>query len=51
VGLRKQYPMINHNGKEYKKNAYLCKTESLCYTTEINTTCKSAILQFKEELF
>ena len=26
-----QYPMINHNGKEYfKKNVYICKTELLC---------------------
>ena len=34
-----QYPMINHNGKEYKKkNAYICVTESLCCTAEINTT-------------
>ena len=34
-----QYPMINHNGKEYmKKNVYICVTESLCCTEEINTT-------------
>ena len=26
-----QYPMINHNGKEYEKE------EPLCYTAEINT--------------
>ena len=32
-----QYPMINHNGKEYEKE-YICITESLCYTAEINTT-------------
>ena len=32
-----QYPVINHNGKEYeKKNVYLCITESLCCTAEIN---------------
>ena len=30
-----QYLVINHNGKEYT-----CITESLCYTTEINTTLK-----------
>ena len=24
-----QYPMISHNGKEYKKNAYIC-TKSFC---------------------
>ena len=34
-----QYPMINHNGREYfKKNVYICITESLCCTAEINTT-------------
>ena len=34
-----QYPVINHNGKEYKKEcAYICITESLCCTAEINTT-------------
>ena len=34
-----QYPMINHNGKEYKKkNVYICITEALCCTAEINTT-------------
>ena len=36
-----QYPMINHNGKEYffkNKDVYICITESLCCTAEINTT-------------
>ena len=33
-----QYPVINHNGKEYKKNVYICVTESLCCTAQINTT-------------
>ena len=34
-----QYPVINHNGKEYKKEyTYMCITESLCCTGEINTT-------------
>ena len=32
-----QYPVINHNGKEYEKYTYICITEILCYTTEINT--------------
>ena len=35
------YPVINHNGKEYKKKRmyiYICITESLCYTAEVNTT-------------
>ena len=33
-----QYPVINHNGKEYKKNVYICMTESLCCTADSNTT-------------
>ena len=33
-----QYPVMNHNRKEYKKNVYICKTESLCCTVEISTT-------------
>ena len=34
-----QYPVINHNGKEYeKKYIYVCITESLCCTAEMNTT-------------
>ena len=34
-----QYPVINHNGKEYEKDyMQLCITESLFYTVEINTT-------------
>ena len=34
-----QYPEINHNGKEYKKECvYICITASLCCTAEINTT-------------
>ena len=33
-----QYPGINFNGKEYKKNVYICVNESFCYTAEINTT-------------
>ena len=33
-----QYTMRNHNGKEYKKkNVYICITESLSCTAEINT--------------
>ena len=31
-----QYPLINHNRKEYKK-VYICITESLCCKAEINT--------------
>ena len=33
-----QYPVINHKGKEIKKNVYMCITESLCCRAEINTT-------------
>ena len=36
-----QYPVINHNGKEYEKECvyiYICITESLFCTAEINTT-------------
>ena len=37
-----QYPLINHNEKEwnekeYKKNVYVGIIESLCCTAEINT--------------
>ena len=31
-----QYPVINHNGKEYEKE-YICITESLCCRAEIKT--------------
>ena len=33
-----QYSMIIHNGKGYLKRMYICITESLCCTAEINTT-------------
>ena len=33
-----QHPVINHNGKVYKKQIYTCITESLRCTAEINTT-------------
>ena len=39
TGNYTQYPVINHNGKEYKeKNVYICITESLCCTAEMGTT-------------
>ena len=45
IGNYIQYPVINQNGKEYEKEytyiyiyIYVCITESLCYTTVINTT-------------
>ena len=31
-----KYPIINHNGKNFKKNVYICITESLCYIAENN---------------
>ena len=31
-----QYPLINHNEKEYE-NEHICITESLCCAAEINT--------------
>ena len=34
-----QYPIINHNGKEYVC-VYIYITESLCHTPETNTTLK-----------
>ena len=33
-----QNPVINHNGKEYEKNVYICITESLWCTAGSNTT-------------
>ena len=36
-----QYPVTNHNGKEYEKeriDIYICVTESLRCAVEINTT-------------
>ena len=41
-----QYPVINYNGKEYKKNVHIYKTESLCCINK-STYCKLAILQLK----
>ena len=32
-----QYPVINHNGKEYEKNVCICIAESLCCAAKINT--------------
>ena len=32
-----QYPLINHNEKNMKKNIFICITKSLCCTVEINT--------------
>ena len=36
TGNCSQSPVINHNGKEYEKNVYLCITDSLCCTAKIN---------------
>ena len=45
TGNNIQYDVINHNGKEYKKNIYLYITESISYRAEMNTYCKSTIFQ------
>ena len=39
-GSYNQYPVINHNGKEYEKEytyTHMCIIESLFYEAEINT--------------
>ena len=33
-----QHPVTNYNGKEYKKNMYICITEPFCCIAEMNTT-------------
>ena len=33
-----QHPVTSYNGKEYKKNACMYATESLCCAAEIGTT-------------
>ena len=38
TGNYSQYPEINCSGKNIKKNLFLCITESLFCTAEINTT-------------
>ena len=41
TGNYTQYPVINHNGKEYiyvYTYMYICIMESICCTAEINTT-------------
>lgn len=35
-----QRPGVGHNGNKRKKDVYMCVTESLCCTAEINTTLK-----------
>ena len=45
-----QYPMINHDGKEYslkKKKVYICITESLCCTAVINITLQNNYISMK----
>ena len=34
TGNHIQYPIINHNGKDYFKNLYVCIPESLCCKAE-----------------
>ena len=46
TGNYSQHPVINHNGKEYKKECiYIYMHESLFCIAEISTHCKSIILQ------
>lgn len=33
-----QSPGIDHDGKEYKKNVYICITDSLCWIADTGTT-------------
>ena len=41
-----QYPVINHNGKEYKKkNVYMCITGHFVVQQRLAQHCKSTILQ------
>ena len=45
-----QYPVINHNGKEYKgENVCMCITESLCHTAESGTTLYINYTSIKEK--
>ena len=40
-----QYPGINHNGKESKKECIrVCITESVCFIAEVNITLKIKLL-------
>ena len=48
-----QYPIINHNEKQYKKNIYMCVcecvsvTEPLCCKAEINTALSISYIPIK----
>ena len=45
-----QYPVINHNGKEYEKEyVYICITESLAVHQKLTQHCKSTILQLRKK--
>ena len=45
-----QYPVINHNGKEYEKEyIYVYTSESLCCTAEINTTLQINYTSIKKK--
>lgn len=35
---KQQGPGIDHDGKEYKKNVYICITDSLCWIADTGTT-------------
>ena len=38
TGSSIQYPVVKHNGKEYKNNIHICISESVCCTAETNPT-------------
>ena len=45
-----QYPVLNHNGKEYKKRMYLCiKLSHFAVQQRSAQHCKSTILQLKKK--
>ena len=48
TGKNIQYPGINHNGKNMKKNIYICITESLCCRNQHNTVNQ---LYFNKTIF
>ena len=43
-----QYPVINHNGKEYKKEYIYVQLNHCAVLLKLAQYCKSTILQFKK---
>ena len=50
TGNHIQYPATNYNGKEYKKNACMYITESLCCVAEIGTTVSIKQTSIKKKM-